>query len=479
MNRREFTRNTLVTALAAGVAPSLLARPYFQNPFSKADFGDDFLWGVATAAYQIEGAWNVDGKTPSVWDTFTHKKGKIKNNENGDIACDFYNRYHEDIENIRRMNFDVNRFSLAWTRIKPEGTGKVNPKGVDFYHRVIDKTLEKGLQPWITLYHWDLPQCLEDKGGWANRDVINWFCEYVDFCTREYGDKVKNWMIFNEPAAFTGLGYLAGIHAPGKMSFGKFKKAVHHVVLCHGEAGRIAKKNVPEGQIGTTFSVSSVHPKTQSEKHIKAAARMDAILNRLFIEPSLGMGYPVDGWKHLRTIEKYFRPGDEEKMKFKFDFYGLQNYFRTVARFSLFPPIMWAYQVKPRKLVNSSDELTDMGWEVYPAGIYEMLKKWANYKGIDKIIVTENGSAWPDKVENGVINDQKRIEFFKSYLQQVLKAKREGVPVKGYFVWTLMDNFEWAEGYHPRFGLVHVDFATQVRTIKNSGLWFQELLRRD
>lgn len=477
MNRREFARNTILAALAAGVAPSLLAKPYFQNPFNKADFGDDFLWGVATAAYQIEGAWDADGKSPSVWDTFTHKKGKIKNNENGDIACDFYNRFPEDIENIASMNFDVNRFSLAWTRIKPNGTGTVNQKGVDFYHRVIDKTLEQGLQPWLTLYHWDLPQCLEDKGGWANRDVIDWFSEYVDFCTKTYGDKVKNWMIFNEPAAFTGLGYMAGMHAPGKVNFGKFKKAVHHVVLCQAEGGRIARRNVNGGHIGTTFSVSSIHPKTQAEKHVKAAARMDAIFNRLFIEPSLGMGYPVDGWKHLRTMEKYFEPGDAEKMKFDFDFYGLQNYFRTVAQFNIFPPIMWANQVKPKKLVESEDELTDMGWEIYPAGIYEMLKKWGTYPGVKKIYVTENGSAWPDKVENGVVNDEKRINFFKGYLEQVLKAKKEGVPVKGYFVWTLMDNFEWAEGYHPRFGLVHVDFETQKRTIKNSGLWFRDFLK--
>lgn len=478
MNRRDFARQTVLAALAAGVAPSVLARSYFQNPFSRADFGDDFLWGVATAAYQIEGAWNADGKSPSVWDTFTHRRGKIKNNETGDVACDFYNRFPEDIANIRYMNFDVNRFSLAWTRIKPDGTGKVNRKGVDFYHRVIDKTLEMGLQPWVTLYHWDLPQCLEDKGGWPAREVINWFSEYVDFCTREYGDKVKNWMIFNEPAAFTGLGYMAGIHAPGKISLDKFKRAVHHVVLSQAEGGRIARENVKGGNIGTTYSVSSVHPKTPAEKHMKAAARMDALFNRLFIEPALGMGYPVDGWSHLRTIEKYFRPGDEEKMKFDFDFHGLQNYFRTVGRFSLFPPILWANQVKPKKIVDDESDLTEMGWEVYPAGIYEMLKKWQNYKGIKKIYITENGSAWPDKVENGAVHDQRRIRFFIDYLEQVLKAKREGVPVKGYFVWTLMDNFEWAEGYRPRFGLVHVDFATQKRTIKDSGLWFRDFLKR-
>lgn len=477
MNRREFARNTILAALAAGVAPSVSAKSFFADPLNRTAFGDDFLWGVATAAYQIEGAWNVDGKSPSVWDTFTHKKGKIRDNQNGDIACDFYNRYPEDIANIRSMNFDVNRFSLAWTRLKPEGTGFINPKGVHHYHRVIDKTLEMGLQPWVTLYHWDLPQCLEDKGGWANRDVIDWFSEYVDFCTREYGDKVKNWMIFNEPAAFTGLGYMAGMHAPGKVDFAKFKQAVHHVVLCQAEAGRIAKANVPDGQIGTTFSVSSIHPTTQTEIHIKAAKRMDAIFNRMFIEPALGMGYPVDGWGHLKTMEKYMKPGDTEKMKFDFDFIGIQNYFRTVAQFNIFPPIMWANQVNPKNLVDDKTDLTEMGWEVYPEGIYEVLKKFSKYP-IKKLYVTENGAAYSDQLTNGSVHDARRTQFFKDYLAQVLKAKNEGVPVHGYFVWSLMDNFEWAEGFHPRFGLVHVDFETQKRTIKDSGLWFKKFLQK-
>lgn len=478
MNRREFTRNAILSALAAGVAPSVLANSFLKDPFNRQLFGNDFLFGVATAAYQIEGAWNVDGKSPSIWDTFTHAKGHIKDKSNGDIACDFYHNYPQDIANIRAMNFDVNRFSLAWTRIKPEGIGYVNPKGVDYYHRVIDKTLELGIQPWVTLYHWDIPQCLEDKGGWANRDVVDWFSEYVDFCTREFGDKVKNWMIFNEPAAFTGLGYMAGVHAPGKMNLDKFKKAVHHVVLCQAEGGRIAKRNVPDGQIGTTFSVSSIHPKTQAQAHVKAAKRMDAVLNRLFIEPALGLGYPVDGWKYLETIEKNFKAGDQEKMKFDFDFVGVQNYFRTVAKFSLFPPLVWANQVKPKNMVEDPTDLTEMGWEVYPEGIYEVLKKFAAYPNIKKIYVTENGCAYPDLVTGNSVHDARRTQFFKSYLEQVLRAKNEGLPVHGYFVWSLMDNFEWAEGYHPRFGLVHVDFETQKRTIKDSGLWFKEFLKK-
>lgn len=477
MKRRDFIQSTALASFFALHFPKAFTQLLFTSDFSKLDFGEDFLWGVATAAYQIEGAHNLDGKSPSVWDTFSHKKGKIHKNQNGDIACDFYHRYPEDIELIRQMNFDVNRFSLAWTRIKPDGIGPVNQKGVDFYHRVIDTCLEKGLQPWITLYHWDLPQCLEDKGGWANRGILQWFGEYVDFCTKEYGDKVKNWMVLNEPAAFVGLGYMAGMHAPGKINLSKFKKAIHYTSLAQALGGRIIRHNVQNANVGTTFSVTSVQPKTNAEKHVQAAKRMDAILNRLFIEPALGMGYPVDGWKYLETLEKYFEPEDEKNLVFDFDFVGIQHYFRTIARHSAFPPIMWANQVPAKKVVNNPSDLTAMGWEVYPEGIYQVLKRIANYQGIKNIIVTENGSAWQDQVENGQVHDAKRIQYFNDYLAQVLKAKREGVPVSGYFVWSLLDNFEWAEGYDPRFGLIYVNFETQERIVKDSGLWFKEFLK--
>lgn len=477
MNRRDFAKNTFSAGIAAGLSPSLVLNTMQQAGFRKEDFGTDFKWGVATAAYQIEGAWNKDGKGPSIWDTFTHKKGKIKNNDNGDTACNFYEKYPEDIARIREMNFGVNRFSVSWPRVIPQGTGALNPAGIKFYHNVIDETLKNGLEPWLTCYHWDLPQALQDRGGWPNREIIGWFSDYVVFLAKEYGDKVKNWMVFNEPAAFTGLGYMAGMHAPGKIGFGLFKKAVHNTVLCQAEGGRILRALVPNGHIGSTFSMSAIHPKSDAERHVKAAARMDAVLNRLFIDPVCGKGYPVDGWEHLKTMEKYMQPGDEEKMKFDFDFIGLQNYFRIVSKHNIFPPILWAAQVKPKKLVADESELTDMGWEIYPEGIYELLKKTAAYPGVKEIYVTENGCAYPDVVQNDAVHDEKRITFFQKYLEQVLRAQKEGVPVKGYFVWSLMDNFEWAEGYHPRFGLVHVDFNTQKRIIKDSGLWFRDFLK--
>lgn len=465
--------------LVSAASPKLFSKEILEliTELKKSDFGSEFKWGVATAAYQIEGAWNEDGKSPSIWDDFTQHRKRIKDHSNGNIACDFYHRYSEDIDIIRQMNMDVFRFSTSWSRILPEGTGKPNQKGLDFYHRVIDTCLEKGIEPWLTLYHWDLPQTLEDRDGWVNRDSVQWYCEYADVVSRTYGDKVKNWMLFNEPVAFTMLGYLTGTHAPGKRLINGFLKAVHHVALCQGEGGRVLRNNLTDAKIGSTFSLSSIHSKTNEQADLNAAKRMDTLLNRLFIEPVLGMGYPVDGFAYLKTIEQHMLPGDEEKLKFNLDFVGVQNYFRLVMHESLFPPVLWANQVKPKHLVESEDQITDMGWEVYPEGLYEVIKKFASYPNIPRIYVTENGCAFTDTPENGSVHDPLRIKFFKDYLAQVLRAKKEGMPVDGYFVWSLMDNFEWAEGYGPRFGLVYVDYKTQQRIIKDSGKWFTEFLK--
>ncbi|MCS6981504.1 MAG: GH1 family beta-glucosidase [Flavobacteriales bacterium] len=441
-----------------------------------SQFGKDFLWGTATAAYQIEGAWNKDGKGPSIWDAFTHRRGTIKTGENGDVACDFYHRYPQDLDLLRSLGFDVFRFSLAWSRILPEGTGAPNAAGLAFYDRLVDACLERGIQPWITLYHWDLPLALHQRGGWTNRDIVGWFSEYTALSARRFGDRVKNWMVLNEPMAFTALGYLLGIHAPGEKGLQKFKRAVHHAVLCQAEGGRILRSEVPDSHIGTTFSVMPVHPRSAKEADQKAAARADALFNRLFIEPALGLGYPVDSFPYLWTLEKVMRSGDTEKMPFDFDFIGLQNYTRLVVRFSLFPPLMWAKQVKPHKVAGGREYLTDMGWEVYPLGIYEILKQFARYKGVRKIIITENGCAFPDHVSEDGVHDLRRIQYFESYLRQALRAKQEGVPLAGYFVWSLLDNFEWAEGYKPRFGLIYVDYKTQKRIVKDSGLWWKKFL---
>lgn len=477
MDRRELIKKSILAGIATSLSPEFLAQAT-KAPLliSRNDFGVDFIWGTATAAYQIEGAWNQDGKGESVWDHFTHnKKHKIKTGESADSACDFYHRYESDIDLLSSMNIPAFRFSIAWSRVLPSGTGAVNQKGIEFYSRLIDKCLQNGIEPWITLYHWDIPQALQDKGGWENREVCDWFAEYVELCTKQFGGRVKNWMVFNEPMAFTALGYGLGIHAPGKSGIHRFLKATHHAVLCHGIGGRIIRKNVPGAQIGTTFSCSPVDAWKGKKSSIKAAKREDVLINRLFIEPVLGMGYPWKDLPVLRKIEKYMMQQDAGNMAFDFDFIGVQNYTRLVARNFTLTPMMHAINIKPEKLGH---DLTEMNWEVYPEGIYRILKQFASYPGVKKIIVTENGAAFPDIVTESGIKDTKRLKFLQDYLEQVLKAKKEGVPVKGYFVWSFMDNFEWAEGYRPRFGLVHVDFTTQKRTIKDSGLWFKEFLKK-
>ena len=483
MNRRDWVKKTGTTGMGLFLASYISAQNFkesYQNitylsmpDLSKADFEPDFKWGVATSSYQSEGAWNVDGKSESNWDYFSRKPGKIERGENADVAADFYHRYAEDIDLIQSMNFKVFRFSLSWPRILPSGTGEINQKGLDFYHRVIDKCLSVGVEPWITIYHWDMPQLLEAQGGWENRKMVDWFSEFTEVVTKEYAAKVKNWMVINEQLSYTGAGYMLGIMAPGKKSIKSFMKAVHHSVLCNAEGGRIIRKNVPDANIGTTFITTYVEPVDQSKKNIAAADRTDAVMNRLFIEPALGLGYPEETLPLLKKMRKYYEPGDEERMVFDFDFIGIQYYFRTVVEQSMMPG-MRAKEVSAAKRGVPANE---MEGEIYPEGLYHILTKFSKYKGIRKMIITENGTCVPDRLENGRVNDLERIKYFKDHLGAVLKAKKEGVNVGGYFVWSPTDNFEWDKGFRTRFGLVYVDFNTLQRTVKDSGLWFQEFLK--
>lgn len=448
-------------------------RNILMPEFNSNAFGKQFLWGVSASAFQTEGGYNEEGKGVSNWDVFSGKKNKIKGNENATVACDFYNRYHEDISIIGKLNIPNFRFSLSWSRIFPEGTGQPNKKGIDFYNKVIDTCLEQQITPWITLYHWDLPQTLEEKGGWCNREIVNWFSDYVHACVRLFKDRVKHWMVLNEPMVFTGAGYFLGVHAPGKKGLRHFLPALHHAVICQATGIKIIKQEDSGAQAGSTFSCSYITPNSTGENDLNAARKIDTLLNRLFIEPALGLGYPVKDLPLLKKLEKYMLPGDEEKIKADFDFVGLQNYTREVAAYSFLIPYIGARLIPAhkRKVYH-----TAMDWEVYPEAIYEMIKKFSAYEGIKKIIITENGAAFPDKTENGKVHDQERIRFLSDYLEQVLKAKNEGLNIHGYFVWSLTDNFEWAEGYQPRFGLVHIDFNTLKRTIKDSGKWYQNFL---
>lgn len=444
-----------------------------SKKIKRKDFPQKFCWGVATSAYQIEGAYNSNGKGLSIWDSFTNKKSFPKGNAN--TTNDFYDNYREDIKSVKKLNLKVFRFSISWSRIFPDGVGKVNQEGVQFYHNIIQECLQNEIEPWVTLYHWDLPQALEDKGGWANRKILDWFSYYVDFCTKEYRKNIKHWIILNEPMSFTGLGYFLGIHAPGKKGLKHFLPAAHHATLCQAIGGRIVRKNVPLAIIGTTFSCSYVRPKNLLPRNIKAAKRMDALLNRFFIEPSLGMGYPTETIPGLKRIHKYFRPGDKELMQFKFDFIGIQYYFKIVAKYSLFPPILFANEIPALKRnVNTNN----MGMEVYPKGIYKMCKKFHNYKQVKAIYISESGICLNDNIDNNKINDGERIKYYRKTFKHTLKAIDKGIKIKGYFFWTLVDNFEWADGFKPRFGFIHNDFKTQKRTFKKSAFWIQSFLKK-
>ncbi len=441
---------------------------------TKDEFGPDFKWGVSVAAYQIEGAHQVDGKGESIWDVFTSSKRKIKNKENGNVATDFYNRYREDIDLVKEINIPNFRFSISWSRILPDGEGEINLKGIEFYNSVIDYCLLQGITPWITLYHWDLPQALEVKGGWRNRKIIDWFENFTRVCAKHFGDRVKHWFVMNEPTVFVGAGYFLGLHAPGKRGMKNFLPALHHSIMCMAEGGRILKNMLPDAEVGTTFSCSYIQAKTNSKRDLEAANRVDTLLNRLFMEPLLGLGYPLNDLPAVKNLDKFILPGDMDKIKFDFDFIGLQNYTREIVKHSFFTPYLKASLLKAEK---RKVPVTLMGWEVYPDALYKMIEKFNQYPQIKKLYITENGAAFTDKLINNQVDDVLRVDYLKNHIAQVLKAKQHGLSVDGYFVWTLTDNFEWAEGYHPRFGLVYVDFESQKRIIKSSGKWYASFLK--
>ncbi|WP_301928247.1 GH1 family beta-glucosidase [Ferruginibacter sp.] len=440
------------------------------------DFGKNFSWGVAIAAAQNEGATNIEGKGKTIWDTFSRSGSNIKGGAKLTTACDFYYRYKDDLLLVKALGFSVFRFSISWARILPDGTGKINKEGILFYHRVIDECIKLGLTPYITLYHWDLPQELENRGGWTNYLIIKWFSRFVSVCAEAYGNKVKHWIILNEPFGFTSLGYMLGKHAPGKKGLSNFIPAIHHAAMAQAEGGRIIRRMVEAAHIGTTFSCSQIIPYSDRKEDLAAANRIDILMNRLFIEPALGKGYPVDdSFKFLEKLQLHNKTWKyTERLHFDFDFIGLQYYFPVMVKHNSYVPIVQATQVKPtsRKL-----PVTAMGWEINADSFYRTIKKIWLYGGVKEIIITENGAAFKDEIKHGVIDDAERIAYFKQHLQAVLKAKKEGVNIRGYFAWTLMDNFEWSEGYHPRFGLVHVDLKTQLRTIKNSGYWWRDFLQ--
>lgn len=441
-----------------------------------SDFGKDFLWGVATAAAQIEGAVDIDGRGLSIWDTFAKRPGKTKRGATPKIACNFYQSYVADIALAKQLGFTVFRFSISWSRVLPAGRGEVNQAGIIFYHNVIDECLKQGLLPMVTLYHWDLPEALSAQGGWKAFGVNEAFNEFVSLCAWSFGDRVKHWLVINEPFGMTSLGYMLGVHAPGETGLANFLDASLHVAIAQADGGHILRSEVSDAQIGTTFSCSAIHPHTASANDLLAAKRVDALMNRFFLEPTLGLGFPTAGWE---VLEKFAVSHStwrfQNRMAFDFDFIGLQNYFPLTIKYNAFIPVVQAWEVKAK---NRKKPHTAMGWEINADAFYQIIKQFAAYTQIKSLMITENGAAFVDHLENGKVHDQDRINYFKCYLEAMLRAKNEGINITGYLAWTLMDNFEWAEGYQARFGLVHTDFKTQERVVKDSGYWWQNFLKR-
>jgi beta-glucosidase len=434
-------------------------------------FPEGFHWGTATASYQIEGAAKEDGKGESIWDRFTHTPGKIRTGDTGDVACDSYHRHAEDVALMREMNLSSYRFSIAWPRILPEGSGNPNAKGLDYYGRLVDDLLAAGIRPLPTLYHWDLPQALEDAGGWPNRDTAGRFADYAHTVVRALGDRIENWIIFNEPQIFTLMGYRIGIHAPGRRDEDAFLRAGHTVNLAQGDAFRAIRAEQPEARLGTAFSMSACEPAGDSEADASAAERWHRFTNCWFLEPALRGTYPDIFPDGLPEDRMDVREGDAERIRAPLDFLGINLYTRSqIAHCDGGPLGLDAQHVS----VGSEDvPRTDFGWEVWPQAIYDVLMRITRDFDRPTLEITENGCSYADAPDaRGLVNDTRRIEFFRGYLAAVARAIEEGADVRGYHAWTLLDNFEWSEGYAQRFGLTYVDFPSGDRTLKESGRWF-------
>lgn len=437
-------------------------------------FPPEFVWGAATSSYQIEGAVNEDGRGTSIWDTFCHTPGKIHKNENGDTAADHYHRWPEDIEIMKQLGLQAYRFSIAWPRIQPDGI-TINPKGLDFYDRLVDGLLEAGIVPYPTLYHWDLPQALQDAGGWTARETASLFGEYADILARRLGDRVGMWITHNEPWVMALLGHLMGEHAPGLQDPLAAGKAVHHLLLSHGYAvDALRAGSKPGAKVGITLNLNPIYPETDKPEDIAAAHRVDAMLNQLFLHPILCGEYSPETLQIAAPIMPEILPGDMDIISRKLDFLGVNYYSRTVVHNNTDVPLIQAMIVNPPE-----SEYSQM-WEIYPQGFYDLLMRvWKEYQ-VENIYITENGICVPDGVDfDGKVRDVRRIDYLRDHLAQVHRAIQDGAPIRGYLVWSLLDNFEWSYGYQMRFGLVHVDFENLRRTVKNSGLWYREVIRRN
>ncbi|CAN5751391.1 GH1 family beta-glucosidase [soil metagenome] len=439
---------------------------------SGQNFPDGFMWGAATAAYQIEGAVREDGRGESIWDRFCRVPGAIANGDIGDVACDHYHHWQQDIALMRELGLGAYRMSIAWPRVLPQGWGRVNAEGLDFYERLVDGLLAAGIVPWITLYHWDLPVRLDEAGGWVSRDTAKALAEFADVVTNRLGDRVKHWITVNEPWVISVLGYGLGIHAPGHRNWQEATEAAHHVLLGHGLCLPVIRGHVPGARIGIALNPTTVYPGSDHERDLEAATREDVLRNRLWLDPLAGRGYPADMVELFGDLMPEIETGDMEAISGPIDFLGV-NYYSP----SYVVDDPEASPIDVRGADQPEMPHTAMGWVVEPRAFTELLIRLHTDYNLGPLHVTENGAAFNDPLpDEGAVSDPLRTSYLHDHLEAILEARSAGAPVEGYFVWSLMDNFEWAEGYAKRFGIIHVDYPTQQRTIKESGRWYSRVI---
>ena len=432
---------------------------------------EQFYWGVATAAYQIEGAVTEDGRGESIWDRFCAVPGHILNNETGAVACDHYHRYQEDIQLMGELGVNAYRFSIAWPRILPTGTGQVNPRGLDFYDRLVDALLAAGIEPFVTLYHWDLPQALQDQvGGWASRETADAFANYADVVSRRLGNRVRYWITLNEPWVSTFMGHEMGNMAPGLRDPRLAWQVSHHLLLAHGLAVPILRANGrPDTRVGIVLNLSPVEAATPTEEDEQATRAVDGKLNRWFLDPLFRGSYPADMLASLGSLAPQIEEGDAAIIARPLDFLGANYYHRDIVHRQADGGI--------EMVLPKGAEYTDLNWEVYPAGLRKLLLHLQREYALPQLFVTENGAAFHDTIsDDGQVHDPRRVHYLREHICEALSTIADGVPLAGYFVWSLMDNFEWAQGYAPRFGLVYVDSPTQRRVLKDSGRWYRDMI---
>jgi beta-glucosidase len=445
---------------------------------TEIQFPAGFTWGSATSSYQIEGAWDADGKGESIWDRFAHTKGRIHDGSTGDVACDHYHLWRDDINLMRSLNLQAYRFSIAWPRVFPAGRGSINLEGVDFYNRLVDGLLEAGIAPFVTLYHWDLPQALQDQGGWAERSIADAFADYADVVSRALGDRVKNWITINEPWCVSILSHWFGEHAPGLRDPYLGLRTAHHVLLAHGKAVPAIRANSPDAEVGITLNFTAAEPGTPVPADRDASRVFDGFFNRWFVDPVYNRGYPSDMVEHytrhgvLPDGLDFVQADDMDVIAAPTDFLGVNYYTRELSKGG-------GKGVLPEKdREHATLPQTEMiDWEIYPQGLYNLLCRMHFDYSVPKLYITENGASFSDGPdEKGAIHDERRLQYLRDHFTAAQRAIQAGAPVAGYFVWSLMDNFEWAWGYQQRFGMVWVDFDTQKRTVKDSALWLRDVI---